>query len=107
MSPVAAVALATVSFGAHATLYTYTGNYDNDSWDYDGGWVPRRLTAWFDMDVADPSSPQAGAYHVNSWEISAGTQDHVNEVFGAFLAGKPFPSWLRWSVLSAGYTRAG
>jgi len=80
---VAAIALAAVSFGAQATLYTYTGNYDDNSWDYDGGYVPRRLTAWFDMDVADPSSPQAGAYHVNSWEISAGTESHVSQIFGS------------------------
>ena len=39
----------------------------------------------------------------NEWFLAA----QVNEVFGAFLTGKPFPSWLRWSALSAGYTRAG
>lgn len=37
------------------------------------------------------------------WFLAA----QVNEVFATFLAGKPFPSWLRWSALSAGYTRAG
>jgi hypothetical protein len=38
----------------------------------------------------------------NEWFLAA----QVNAVFWAFLAGRPFPSWLRWSALSAGYTRA-
>jgi hypothetical protein len=47
----------------------------------------------------------AGSVELASNEWFLATQ--VNEILGAFLAGKPFPSWLRWSALSAGYTRAG
>lgn len=52
-----------------------------------------------------PLSFSAGSVELasNEWFFAA----QVNDVFGAFLAGKAFPSWLRWSVLSAGYTRAG
>ncbi len=38
----------------------------------------------------------------NEWFLAS----QVNEVLRAFLAGKPFPSWLRWSALSAGYIHA-